>query len=163
MTPEEIGKIHEYLELDPTLPSGLRWRKKRLNIVVGQQAGSLNQSGYYKVKLFGKCYGCHRLVLVLNGILPSGSSNEVDHLDRCPTNNSLSNLRWVTRGQNIANCRVKGEYPWRYAAKANGGRVKSQYVHPKTKQKIHVGTFDDPYEAHLAALAHRLENHWIDQ
>jgi hypothetical protein len=163
MSPEEIAKIYEYLDLDPSLPSGLRWRKKRLNVIVGQQAGSLNQSGYYKVKLFGKSYGCHRLVLVLNGIFPPSPISEVDHIDRDPTNNSLLNLRWVTRGQNTANCRVKGKYPWRYVAKAYGGRIKAQYVHPETKQKVHVGTFDDPYEAHLAALAHRLENHWITQ
>ena len=161
MTTEEIIKIREYFELDPSLPSGLRWRKKRLNIVVGQAAGCLNQSGYYVVKLFGKRYGCHRLVLILNGHLPPDSKSEVDHIDRNTTNNLLSNLRWVSRGQNTANCRVKGKYPWRYVAKAYGGRIKSQYVHPITKRKIHVGTYDDAYEAHIAAIAHRLENHWI--
>jgi hypothetical protein len=162
VTSKEIDRIREYLELDPSFPSGLRWRKKRLNIAVGQPAGCLNQSGYYVVKLFGKRYGCHRLVLILNNCLPPDSKSEVDHIDRNPANNLISNLRWVSRQQNAANCRVKGKYPWRYVAMAYGGRIKSQYVHPATRKKIHVGTFDDAYEAHLAALAHRFENHWID-
>jgi hypothetical protein len=103
------------------------------------------------------------VILLLNGIEPPTGRIEVDHIDRNPANNLLSNLWWVSRRQNVVNCGVKGKYPWRYVGMAYGGRIKSQYTHPVTKKKIHVGTFDDAYEAHLAALAHRLENHWIDQ
>lgn len=42
-------------------------------------------------------------------------------------------------------------------------QLKAQYVHPVTRQKIHVGTYDNAYQAHCQALAHRLENHWIVQ
>ncbi len=77
-------------------------------------------------------------------------------------NNLLSNLRWVDRAVNVRNCGVKGQIPWRYVSPAFG-RLKSQYVHPVTRRKIHVGTYDDAYKAHCQALAHRLENHWIAQ
>jgi len=33
----------------------------------------------------------------------------------------------------------------------------------QTELDMLLGTYDDPYEAYCSALAHRLENHWIDQ
>jgi len=163
MTKTEIEVLREYLQLDPTLPSGLRWIKSTNGrIRAGQPAGSPNSDGYYQFRLHRKHYKCHRVILLLNGIEPPAGCIEVDHLDRNPANNLLSNLRWVDRASNVRNCGVKGRIPWRYVSPAFG-RLKSQYVHPVTKRKIHVGTYDDAYEAHCQALAHRLENHWITQ
>jgi len=163
MTKAEIDVLSEYLQLDPTIPSGLRWIKPTNGrIKAGQPAGSPNSDGYYQFRLHRKHYKCHRVILLLNGIEPPAGCIEVDHLDRNPANNLLSNLRWVDRASNVRNCGVKGRIPWRYVSPAFS-RLKSQYVHPVTKRKIHVGTYDDAYEAHCQALAHRLENHWITQ
>lgn len=163
MTKAEIDTMREYLQLDTTIPSGLRWIKSTNGrIRPGQPAGSPNSDGYYQFRLHRKHYKCHRVILLLNEIHPPTGCTEVDHLDRNPANNLLSNLCWVDRAANVRNCGVKGQIPWRYVSPAFD-RLKSQYVHPVTKRKIHVGTYDDPYEAHCQALAHRLENHWITQ
>lgn len=160
-----IAILNEYFDLDPSLSSGLKWSTKevnKFNANAGKPAGWKDSHGYYKVQLLGKTYGCHRLILLMNGVSPPQGCNEVDHLDRDPSNNLLSNLRWVSHSTNISNRHYKNSIGWRYVSQAFS-RVKAQYVHPRTKLKIHVGTFDDPYEAHLAALAHRLENHWIER
>lgn len=163
MTKTEIDFLREHLQLDPTIPSGLRWIKSTNGrIKPGQPAGSPNSDGYYQFRLHRKHYKCHRVILLLNGVEQPAGCNEVDHIDRNPANNLLSNLRWSTRSANVRNCRRKGQIPWLYVSPAFG-RLKSQYVHPVTRKKTHVGTYDDACEAHLAALAHRLENHWIDQ
>lgn len=46
----------------------------------------------------------HRLVLSsFHPELWSRDKNEVDHIDRCPTNNLLCNLQWTDRNGNCAN------------------------------------------------------------
>jgi hypothetical protein len=163
MTRTELEMLHEYLRLDPTIPSGLRWLKSTNGRIKPEQpAGSPNSDGYYQFRLHRKHYKCHRVILLLNGVHPTKGCTEVDHIDRNPANNLISNLHWVDRAANVRNCGVKGQTPWRYVSPAFG-RLKSQYVHPATKKKTHVGTYDNAYEAHCQALAHRLENHWINQ
>jgi hypothetical protein len=115
MTKTEIDVLREYLQLDPTIPSGLRWIKSTNGrIKSGQPAGSPNSDGYYQFRLHRKHYKCHRVILLLNGVVPPAGCSEVDHLDRNPANNLLSNLRWVNRASNVRNCGVKGRIPWRY-------------------------------------------------
>ena len=159
--------VKECLKLDPCSPSGLRWAKSskaRFNSNIGKPAGYRNSQGYYKVVVLGVEYPCHQLVLWLSGIEPTEGFTEVDHIDRNPSNNLVSNLRWTNRSGNIRNRRVKGILGWRFTspARPSGKRVRAQYKSPVTRLKVHVGTFDDPYEAHLSAIVHRLENHWIN-
>ena len=153
----------QFLEADPTCPSGLRWLTQspiKSNSNPGKPAGCANSNGYYRVEIYGRYYPCHRIVLLLNGILPPHGCLEVDHIDRDQSNNKLSNLRWVNRSQNNKNKKVLGVVPYRYVQKRQS-RYVARYRNPVTRDSVHVGTFDDPYRAHLAAVAHRLENHWI--
>lgn len=53
-----------------------------------------------------KRFKVHRLVLEsFVGLCPEGY--ECDHIDQNPSNNHVSNLRWVTREQNLANYKPK--------------------------------------------------------
>ena len=90
---------NEWLEVDPTSPSGLRWKKKRNGRSNGWIAsGHLDNRGYWVVCLDFKKHLVHRLVLELSGVLPK-SELQADHINRIRSDNRLENLRWVTRSQ----------------------------------------------------------------
>ena len=67
---------------------------------VGDIAGGYDLNGYNTIKLNGSRYYGHRLVwLYVYGYFPK----EIDHIDRNKSNNKLSNLRSVTRKENMLN------------------------------------------------------------
>lgn len=93
----------EIFYVDESSPSGLRWKVSRGKVKSGDIAGSLYNTGYWVVNTKGKGYGVHRVIAILSGIITSDSNLEVDHIDRDRSNNKLSNLRAVTKSQNMKN------------------------------------------------------------
>lgn len=159
---QKVKLWQEQFVLDPQSPSGIKWKALNSSRKNPQMAGYLNERGYYVVKTHGKEYRCHQIVLILSEIMPEEGDSEVDHIDRNPSNNSLSNLRWVSGSQNCKNRKTTGKVPFKHVI-SRGSKFISRYRHPVTQGKIQVGTYDNAYEAHCQALAHRLENHWINQ
>jgi hypothetical protein len=65
---------------------------------------------HYYIKLYknskGKNFILHRLIAI--AFIPNPDNFlEIDHIDRNPLNNSLDNLRWVSRSQNVYNRNMK--------------------------------------------------------
>lgn len=86
----------------------------------------LDRYGYYYVSLGGKKYKVHRLVA--SAFIGDVDGKEVDHIDTNRKNNSLDNLRIVTRRENANNPRSilnLKKYASKYA-KAYGKRVISK-------------------------------------
>ncbi|MGL5583710.1 MAG: HNH endonuclease signature motif containing protein [Cetobacterium sp.] len=84
---------------DVTGPSGKKYKQRRLNV------GSINPDGYSRVWCRGSLRMKHRLLYFLyHGELPL----EIDHIDRDRSNNSIHNLRSVTRTENNIGIRCKG-------------------------------------------------------
>lgn len=69
--------------------------------VSGAVAGSINGQGYREIKVDGKSIGAHRIAWALYyGEQPP---EYIDHINRDPRDNRISNLRAATRSQNGAN------------------------------------------------------------
>ena len=77
-----------------------RIRRKRDGLILKLTLNKM--SGYVSVRLNGKPYLYHR-ILAKHFIPNPENLPEVDHADRDKANNSLDNLRWVNRSQNMSN------------------------------------------------------------
>lgn len=70
-------------------------------IKAGELAGSTNKLGYCIIILKGNFIPVHRLVWFMeHGVFPS---KNLDHIDRNPSNNIISNLREADQSQNNCN------------------------------------------------------------
>lgn len=91
-------RLKELLVYEPE--TGIfRWAKGRVGCRKGDAAGTL-VGGYIGIKLDRRRYLAHQLAfLYMTGQVPI----EVDHKNRCRSDNRWTNLRTVTRSQNHAN------------------------------------------------------------
>lgn len=77
------------------------WKVGRGNTPAGSIAGSTNKAGYSRIKIDNKLYLVHRLAwLYYYGYMPE---NHIDHIDRNPSNNRISNLREASQSCNMRN------------------------------------------------------------
>jgi len=96
-----IGRdsLCELLDFDPETGS-FRWRESgrgRNN----DQAGSVAPNGYRQITIAGEKYQAHRLVVLwLTGEMPVC---DVDHINGDRSDNRPSNLRCVSRAENMQN------------------------------------------------------------
>ena len=80
----------------------LIWKKPLSNRAQkGSVAGHKSSTGYVRINFYNKKYLGHRLIwLYTYGYLPE---NDIDHIDRDPSNNRIENLREVSRQCNMRN------------------------------------------------------------
>ena len=107
MSMEVLSKTFYYCETSPTY---LRWAREsysgrdycKLQVKVGDVAGSLNQRGHYEVYFEGRLQQVHRIVYMLhNGEIPEGLV--IDHINRNCADNNIKNLRAISRKENTRN------------------------------------------------------------
>jgi len=130
ITYEELHEKFIYLSTEGVL----------INIKTKKTVESLDKLGYSRVTINKKSYLVHRIVYFMYyGYLPE---NDIDHINRNPSDNRISNLREVSRACNLKNIgnpclntsSVKG-ISWH----KNRNRW-IVYIRHK-KKKVHVGTF----------------------
>jgi hypothetical protein len=73
----------------------------------GDVAGRIDSKGYVRIGLARHQYRAHRLAwLYMTGTWPA---EEIDHVDRCRSNNHWLNLRLATTGQNKQNISLRND------------------------------------------------------
>ncbi len=160
-----LDVLKEYFELDPTIPNGLRWKKKASkNTVIGNPAGRESVFGYWEVRLDKVLYKSHRIIYKIHtGVDPIGF--EIDHYDRNKSNNNPSNLSMATRADQQTNSWVRGAIPYRNVCiDKNNHSIGNPYISNVSKmvdgvsKNKFLGYYANPYEASLVALLWKKEN-----
>lgn len=146
---KSIPQNQDYGVDENGVPYSIRYSKKL--------KGSVNSGGYLQLYTYNdakpKAYLVHRLVWnAFVGEIPAGF--ELDHIDRDRTNNSLSNLRLVTRQQNRFNSAAKG------CTYNKISKSWMAYIITGAIRK-HLGYFKTEAEAHTAYLAAKEVYHVI--
>lgn len=105
-----------------------------------KEINNITKGGYNRVYLNGKQYKAHRLIYCMyHGYIDE--SLDIDHIDRNPYNNSISNLRLVTTSINLKNVTLrkdnnsgykgiswnKGIEKWETYINTNGKRIRLGY------------------------------------
>ena len=112
----------------------------------GQPAGSLNGSGYIKIRYQKQRHKAHRLAWkMVTGEWPD---KDIDHINLNKRDNRFANLRLATRSQNTTN---------RPASKSNTSGYKGVFWEKCARRwraqifvngkKLHLGLFDCPAKA----------------
>lgn len=114
--------------------------------------GTINK-GYVTLTINYKHYFLHRIIaMAFLGLDITNPKSYIDHIDRNPLNNNVSNLRIVSHQQNTFNTNAKGcswhkaRNKWRSEIKLNG-------------KYIHLGLFNTEEEARNAYLTAKEKYH----
>lgn len=67
--------------------------------------GCPDSKGYLRVRIKGKDYKVHRLVAEC--YIPNPENKPfIDHINRCPSQNAVGNLRWANNSENMRNSKA---------------------------------------------------------
>lgn len=97
----------EFVYLDEKSPTGLRWAyeggRGRSKHYVGDIAGVVQQKQSYRIWLSGRFYKVHRIIFEMFYGTQLQDTDVIDHINGNPFDNSIRNLRVVSRKVNSRN------------------------------------------------------------
>lgn len=107
---------------------------------------SQHKKGYVTGRIDGEKVRMNRVIAKRMGL---NLLNQIDHINGDKLNNQRDNLRSATNSQNRANSKSKNKTGYKGVTKK---RNKWQAQINVDGQKIYLGTFDSPEEAHQAYI-----------
>ena len=79
-----------------------RFKKGKVSSNRERIVGKGECNGYKVVRTRNKnCWLVHQMVMELYGPNRPGNDYVIDHIDEDKTNNNITNLQWITRGDNV--------------------------------------------------------------
>jgi len=151
-------RLRELLDYDPETGIFIN-RISRGKAKNGCQAGSRHHDGYRQICIDGRVYGEHRLAWIyVYSVTPL---NDIDHIDGNRSNNAISNLRDVSRSQNLQNQRVcRSDNKSGFLGVSWNQETELWYARIQiNKIQKGLGYFKTPEDAHLAYLNAKREIH----
>ncbi len=101
----------------------LYWKVSLSNrIRIGEIAGSIHHTGYVWIRIYGYNYPAH----ILCWLHTYGEVAKLDHKDRIPWHNKITNLRKATRSQNMANRVLPSKLGVRGVYEARNGKFEAR-------------------------------------
>ena len=141
------ARAREVLDYNPETGE-FRWKVDRGGRTrAGDVAGKASWNGYHRIRVDGFKYGANQLAwLWTYGEMPAV---EVDHIDKDPGNDRISNLRLATPEQNSRNrkAHINSTHGIKGVAR-NGQKFAARIVVAGTIRRL--GTYNTPFEAWLA-------------
>jgi hypothetical protein len=122
------------------------WKIKTVKTNIGEIAGSITHNGYIRIGVDYRDYLAHQLAWLFHyGEFPKIT---IDHIDRKTSNNKISNLRIITKSENMANANIRidnksGHKGVRFNKKDNKWRSKIS----KEGKEIYLGSFSNIEDA----------------
>ena len=146
--PEEIKEYLAYDEYTGLL-TWIKKSSKHSRTPIGSTVGYSKTGGYLRVTFKNIEYQIHRVAWFLKtGNQPP---NEIDHHDKDKGNNVWTNLREATHSQNEHNKgKLKNNTSGYKGVTFNTVMNKWSARIGINGERVHIGYFDDPKEAHLA-------------
>lgn len=143
---EELRSVLSYNE-----ETGIfTWKvSPRNGIECGAVAGAPHKEGYITITFKQKYYLAHRAAWAF--VFDYWPSEQIDHINRCRSDNRICNLREATPKQNSENASLRkdnksGYRGVRWYAQLNKWRAQIS----QNNKTVHLGLFDDKQEAHAA-------------
>jgi hypothetical protein len=157
MTEITIDYLKEVLSYDAN--TGLfTWIKRSSRPdLIGKIAGSRHSSGYSSIAIYNKKRLAHRLAWFY--MTNEWPINHIDHIDGNRLNNAFTNLRDVTRSENLHNVfkAKKNNKAAILGVSAHQGKWRMQIMVNGVTTRI--SGFDTPEEAHQAYLGAKRKYH----
>jgi len=121
------------------------WKTDRHPMKQGDIAGTLDNRGYRRIKINDRVYLAHRLAWFI--VHKRWPERHVDHVDKDPLNNSITNLRDVPHSVNMKNQPIRKDSPHRISGITTHGNNKYRAKITVDYKQIQLGIFTDFFEA----------------
>lgn len=153
---KDIPGFHGYQASNLGRIKSLKYGKEKF---IGSKTKMPNGYVRCNIHIKNKTYTIGRLILSAF-IRPSNNGEECDHIDRNPENNNLSNLRWVSRTENLLNRGNYGNSKLKGVSKCSTNYVRKNGTQGKTiiiraqitinGKRISLGNYKTEEAAHKA-------------